>query len=480
MNNSAKLTTRFARKFQRTGSMLALVICAVFAFVQIAAAATATAAYNLLARNPVGMAPVCLGITLTTPALLLDVISAFVKEFPLLTEIASEFRGTPLKLNQKYTAHVASYGSASTYDPTTGYANGANTARNGLADVSVVTDQQPTYPLKWLHLDAIKDIKMQYDKVMAGAGYVLGKKVVDDGIFAKCTSRYFSYESVIATADFDFDSLQALTTQGNSQGMEGTGRILIVNSAVAQVLGVDPRLISSQFAGQLQDGRAYREWRNVAGFALIREYPDLPANNGTALTSVTATASSDLVNKVAHGLVTGDPVVLTAFTSIVGVTVGSRYWVIKVDADTFKLASTYVLARAGTAIDITTDGTAGTVTPTENLTAMMFDKRAFAFLQGSPDGIDGAHAASLGIPQVLTVEPVAAANGITMAAAKWQEAGTGNYFWCPTFIYGTNAGKQADTAVAANTAAANSALAAASARDAALDKAGLRVSSGAT
>ncbi|HWA15644.1 MAG TPA: hypothetical protein VG817_04370, partial [Gemmatimonadales bacterium] len=237
---------------------------------------------------------------------------------------------------------------------------------------------------------------------------------------------------------------------------------------------------SSQFAGQLQDGRAYREWRNVAGFARIIEYPDLPSNNGTALTSVTAEADDDLFTKVAHGLQTGDPVVLTAMTSVVGVTVGTRYWVIKASADTFKLASTYALAVAGTGIDITTDGTSGTITPTENLIAMMFDKRAFAFLQGVPEGIDGAHAASLGIPQVLSVEPVAAPSGISMAAAKWQEAGTGNYYWCPTFIYGTNAGKQADTAVAGNTAAQNSALAAASARNVGTDKAGLRISSGAT
>lgn len=423
-----------------------------------------------------------LGLTLTTPALLNDVAAAFVKEFPFLAEIAAEFRlaGNPLKLNQSYTAHVASYGSASTYDTTTGYANGANVARNGLVDVAVITDNQPTYPLKWLHLDAIKDIKMTYEKVMAGAGYVLGKKVIDDGIFAKATTRYFSYEVVSAVADCDYDWLQSLTTQGNSQKMASSGRILIVNSAVAGVLAVDPRLISNQFAGQLQDGRAYREWRNVGGFARILEYPDLPANNGTALTSVTAEADDDLFTKTAHGLETGDPVVLTAMTSVVGVTVGSRYWVIKASSSTFKLASTYALARAGTGIDITTDGTSGTITPTENLTAMMFDSRAFSYLAGVPDGIDGAHAASLGIPQVLSVEPVQTPSGVALAAAKWQEPGTGNYFWCPTFIFGTNAGKQCATAVAENTAAANSILAAASARDAGFDRAGIRCSSGAS
>jgi hypothetical protein len=420
--------------------------------------------------------------TLTTPALLLDVIGAFVKEFPFLGEIASELRpaSNPLKLNQSYTAHVASYGSASTYDNTTGYANGANTARNGLADVQVVTDQQPTYPLKWLHLDAIKDIKMTYEKVMAGAGYVLGKKVVDDGVFAKCTSRYFSYEVTKAVADFDFDALQSLTTQGNSQGMESTGRILVVNSDVAAVLAVDPRMISKEFAGQLQDGRAYREWRNVGGFARIIEYPDLPSNNGSQLTSCTGEADDDLITKASHGLETGDPVTFISGTGFTGLTAGTRYYAIKASSSTFKVATTYANARAGTGIDITVDGSSGVFQLQENLVGMMFDKRAFAFLQGVPEGIDGAHAAALGIPQTLAVESVQAPSGIAMAAAKWQEAATGNYYWCPTFVYGTNAGKQAATAVAGNTAAANSILAAASARDVGMDKAGLRITSGAS
>lgn len=462
--------------------LVAFVSLLALGFFGVASYAGPAAAFLLIVALSMPFPRRALGPTLTTPSLLLDVIGAFTKKFPMLGEIASEFRGTPLKLNQKYTAHVASYGSASTYDTTTGYANGANTARNGLTDVPVVTDQQPTYPLKWLHLDSIKDIKMQYEKVMAGAGYVLGKKVVDDGIFAKCTSRYFSYELVKATADFDYDAIQALTTQGNSQGMQDIGRILIVNSDVAAVLGVDIRLISSEFAGQLQDGRAYREWRGVGGFAVIREYPDLPANNGTALTGVTATAATELLAKTAHGLVTADPVVITVIGGgAAGLAISTRYWAIKVDADTFKLASTRALAVAGTAIDVTTDSSGGHLTLSlfEGLNAMMFDSRAFAYLQGAPDGIDGAHAASLGIPQVLLVESVTAPDsGISMAAAKWQAAGTGDYYWVPTFIYGTNAGKQGDTAVAGNTAAANGILAAAQLRDVAMDKAGLRVTTG--
>lgn len=454
----------------------------VFGLSAVSAHAGPLAAVALLLAFSLPTPSFSLGVTLTTPGLLNDVAAAFIKEFPFLRDIAAEFRRAdkPLKLNQEYIAHVATYGSASTYDSTTGYANGANAARNGLVDVAVVTDQHPTYPLKWLHLDAIKDEKMTYGEVMAGAGYVLGKKVVDDGVFAKCNGRYFSHELVKATADFDYDFLQAITSAGNNQKMASVGRIMVITTAVAEVLGVDPRMISKEFAGQLQDGRAYREWRNVGGFAKIIEYPDLPTNNATALTGVTGANSGDLMTKVAHGLVTGDPVTFVSGTTFTGLTAGTRYFAIRASADTFQVATTRALAVAGTAVALGADGTSGVFQLQENLTAMVFDKRAFAFLQGVPDGIDGAHATSLGIPQVLAVEPVQTPSGIALAAAKWQEGGTGDYFWVPNMIFGTNAGKQCKTAVAGNTAAANSALAAASLLDTGFDQAGLRITSGAS
>jgi hypothetical protein len=422
------------------------------------------------------------GVTLTTPQLMLDVYTAFRKFFPAFSSLGTEWRASPLKLNQKYTAHIASYGSASTYDSSTGYANGANTARNGLVDVNVVVNQHPTYPLKWLHLDEIKDQKNRYEEVMQGAGYVLGKAAFDNGIAAKMTSRYFSQEVVTSVANCDYDWLMEIGTKMNQNGCLPIGRVLIVNSDVAAVLAVDARLISKDYAGQLLDGNGYRQWRNVGGFALIQEYPDLSANNGSALTSVTAEADDDLITKAAHGLETGDPFVISAMTGGTGLTTATRYWAIKVSSSTFKAASTRANALAGTAIDITVDGSAMTVTKTENLRAFACDRRAFSLLAGVPDGFTSQLAAQLGINPTINFEsgPIDPMSGITMGVAKWMESGTGNLFWCPTFVYGTNAGKEGDTAVASNTAEANSILAAANANGTACDYAGVRCSSGAT
>jgi hypothetical protein len=417
--------------------------------------------------------------TLTVQQLLLDVIGAFRKMVPAITYFGAQWTPGSLKLNKKHTAHIAVYGSASTYDPTTGYANGANTARNGLVDVDVITDTQPTYPLKWLHLDGIKDDKNQYGKVMAGAGYTLGKSCIDTGFFAKMTSRFFSQENTTAVADCDYDWLQAITGQMNSKGCEPLGRVLFVNTDVANVLAVDPRMISKDYAGQLLDGNGYRQWRNVGGFALIQEYPDLPTNNGTALTGVTIANSGDVATKASHGLVTGDPVQFSSLTGGSGLSTATRYFAIKLTANTFQVATTRANALAGTAVAVTGDYSDATVAVTENLVAFAADGRAFASLAGVPEGMSEM-AQQLGVVQTLTFDAITDPESkITMAAAKWQEPATGNVYWCPTFVYGTNAGRQGSTATAGETAAARSAAAAANTDGTAMDYAGLRISKGA-
>lgn len=76
-----------------------------------------------------------------------------------------------------------------------------------------------------------------------------------------------------------------------------------------------------------------------------------------AFTNASITTGTENINATGHGFVTGDKVYFTAATTApTGLTTGTHYYVIKVDADNFKLASTYALAFAGTAIDITNAG----------------------------------------------------------------------------------------------------------------------------
>jgi hypothetical protein len=87
-----------------------------------------------------------------------------------------------------------------------------------------------------------------------------------------------------------------------------------------------------------------------------------PAKTFNAATNVDANS----ITVTAHGWVTGTQVTYAngGGTSVVGLTSGSNYFVIRVNANTVKLATTYANAVAGTAITITDGiGTSHTLTP---------------------------------------------------------------------------------------------------------------------
>lgn len=445
------------KKYQPILAALAAIIVAVTALTGAAAffASLFGSQAGLLAAMALLLAPASLlkvspklGVTLTSPQVLLDVIGAFRKNFPFLNLMGTDFRPTPLKLNQQYIAHIVGMPTASTYSTSTGYANGANSARGLLTDVTITVDQHPTCPIKMEHLNEIKDVKNRYEEAMRNAGFVLAKGCIDN-ILAGVTTRNFSQELVTAVADCDYDWLQTVTGMLNNRGCMPTGRVLLVSTAVANVLAVDSRMISKDYAGQLLDGNGLRQWRNVGGFALIQEYTDFPTNNGTALSAVTAEADDDLITKAAHGLVTGDPVTFISGTGFTGLTAGTRYWAITASSSTFKVATSYSNAIAGTAIDITADGSSGVFQLQENLVACAFDRRALALLTGVPADFKSTLAAQFGIPTTMLMETITEEeSGMTMGNVKWQEPGTGDLYVCPTFVYGKGLGKQAATAAA--------------------------------
>lgn len=72
----------------------------------------------------------------------------------------------------------------------------------------------------------------------------------------------------------------------------------------------------------------------------------------------TANASTDELTATSHAMVTGDgPLRLTTSGTLpAGLSTATNYWVIKVDANTIQLATSYANAIAGTQIDITDTG----------------------------------------------------------------------------------------------------------------------------
>lgn len=83
--------------------------------------------------------------------------------------------------------------------------------------------------------------------------------------------------------------------------------------------------------------------------------------------TVTASGFNTIANTVqlaSHGYVTGDKVKFTAddaSTLPSGIVAGTVYYVIRIDADSFQLATTFALAKVGTNISFTNDAT-GTAT----------------------------------------------------------------------------------------------------------------------
>jgi hypothetical protein len=386
-------------------------------------------------------------VTLTSTEILMDIIQAFTKWFPGLNRMGTEFRPGSLKLNQQYIAHIPSIPTVE--DVSTTYALTGQTARSLLSDVPITVDKHKAVLLKWSHFDAIKDQKTgdRYTQVVGLAGYALAKAVVDD-ILAGVSAVNFSQSSTFATADCDLDMLNNVCEDMNGVGALPVGRFMLVNSAVATTLGADSRIASRDYHGQQQGGNALRRFLNVAGFEEIFEYADFPSNNGSAVTSATAEADDDLITKASHGLVTGQRVRLTALTNGTGLTLNDYYYVIRVSSSTLKLATTRANAIAGTGVDITADGTGITLTPAENLVAAGFDRRAISFLAGIPDNFDQAALASqLGVPQIMAMEAVTEPmSGVTMAAVKWQDAGTGQLNFAPTLVWGKALGAQAGAA----------------------------------
>jgi len=216
--------------------------------------------------------------TLTTKEILLDVIRSFTKQIPALNRMGTDFRPDRLKLNQTYIAHIPGLPAIANYDAAQGgYKNGAQSARGLLTDVPITVNRHKHVPLKWTHLDSIQDNKQRYEEIIANAGYVLSKSVIDD-LLGQVLAANFSEKSIIAVADLDLEAFTGITGKMNKRGALTNGRTAIINTDAANVFGADIRVASKDFQGQMAGGTSLRRWANVAGFADIFEYPDMPDN----------------------------------------------------------------------------------------------------------------------------------------------------------------------------------------------------------
>ena len=80
-----------------------------------------------------------------------------------------------------------------------------------------------------------------------------------------------------------------------------------------------------------------------------------------SITGATASESSATITAAAHGFVVGDMVQFVSGTGFTGLTAGNNYFVTNAATGTFEVSAT----KGGTAITITTEGSAGVFAPVE-------------------------------------------------------------------------------------------------------------------
>ncbi len=195
-----------------------------------------------------------------------------------------------------------------------------------------------------------------------GSNKALGNVQLQVGALGKVTR--VSYNSDVVTSVYEYYGTAA-----------AANFVPNVAFAAADECGVCPAGYTTVASGDI-----YRVTRPLAGTedlnsAVDRQtYADVVGSayeTATAVTfdgTVTAVdVTANTITEVDHGFQTGDKVTYDngGGTSITGITDGTDYFVIRVDDDTIQLATTYALALAGTARDLTVVGvgTAHTLTP---------------------------------------------------------------------------------------------------------------------
>lgn len=181
-----------------------------------------------------------------------------------------------------------------------------------------------------------------------------------DALYGAARSRF---HSDLASVEDDwapgtFEHRQASTFFAKHPGVRSRVAGIVIARGTNK-----PTIVFTQSLASVVAGQTYHF--DVAINGVVND-ASIDVVAGTADIAITTiTAATDLLTKVAHGLTTGQVVYLTTAGTFPGATpalaINTAYWIIKIDDDNVKLASTYANAIAGTPIDLTSAG-AGTLT----------------------------------------------------------------------------------------------------------------------
>ncbi len=216
--------------------------------------------------------------TFTIEEILLDTIKALRHQLPLIMSMGRDTRYQHLKLDKEYIAHIAGIPEVREFDGN--YQNGAQDARGLIREVPVVVDKHKHVPIKWAHIDSIKDQNQQaYADLVNNAAYAIALDMVLD-ILGKVNAANLTHKVTSPAAASDFAVVDQVRNGMNARAVPASRRAGIVNTQVASALGLDPQIGSAEYRGETGAvDQAVRSFRGVAGFQSIDELPVFPDND---------------------------------------------------------------------------------------------------------------------------------------------------------------------------------------------------------
>jgi len=217
-----------------------------------------------------------MALTLFEDELLATVLDKFKVQFPMLSAWSTDFSSGGAVIGQTKTARIRKAATVRDYDGTTGYLANAAESTALLEDVPVTINRHKHVPVKIDYLD-VSSSTINLNDAASEIAFDLGKECVDY-VLSLVVAANFSETSTFSTANSDLDATEDIRGDMNTIGARQTGRVGIVNTAVAATLGVDARVASRDYYGQLNGGAAFRGFIGVSGFENIWEYPSLPGN----------------------------------------------------------------------------------------------------------------------------------------------------------------------------------------------------------
>lgn len=223
-------------------------------------------------------------------------------------------------------------------------------------------------------------------------------KTFDSGAAAALVVQDLTY-----TADLFGTAGNSITIQYIGDGVAGAETVNVVASAI--VVHMDPTAVTGSTATQIKAAVD----ASVAASALISVAVTGTGSNVQAVAAATPLAGgaasevdvdANTVTIPSHGYSTGLKGQLTTTGTLpTGLSLATDYFIIVVDANTVKFATTLVLAQAGTAVNITTQGASGSV---NTFTATALAGGSIK-LQQSNDGVNWS---DLGSSTNITVDAV--------------------------------------------------------------------------